>query len=78
MKQNPETGKYILENKLRTWSELKRQRLKDQEEAEKKESNTHDVEQGKTKSPVTSPKTRVWGGCPEGQGGISMRLSSQD
>lgn len=64
MKQNPETGKYVLENQLRTWSELKKQKAKEQESEKRQEAATHDVEQGKAKSPP--PKTRIWGGCPEG------------
>lgn len=69
MKQNHSTGKYILENQLRTWSELRKQKALEQEQEKKKESGTHDVEQGRTKSPAKSleaPKTRIWGGCPEG------------
>lgn len=65
MEQNPETGKYILENQLRTWSDLKRQKLKEREEEKKQESQTHDVEQGRTESPE-APKARIWGGCVEG------------
>lgn len=66
MRQNPDTGKYILENQLRTWSELKKQKAKEQAQEKKDESSTHDVEQGKIKTSPEAPKKRIWGGCPEG------------
>lgn len=67
-----ESGKYVLENKLRTWSELRRERaLKKDKEKEKgsvstptnKESNKLDKALA-AQSPVTAP--RRWGGCPNG------------
>ncbi|DAA78268.1 TPA_exp: Uncharacterized protein A8136_4244 [Trichophyton benhamiae CBS 112371] len=53
MQKNPDNGKYILRNKLRTWSELKKER-----EREREANNM----------PLTSPISprRVWGGCPDG------------
>lgn len=69
-----ESGKYVLENKLRTWSELRRERaLKKDKEKEKekgsagtptnKESNKLDKTLA-AQSPITAP--RRWGGCPNG------------
>lgn len=69
-----ESGKYVLENKLRTWSELRRERaLKKDKEKEKekgsaatptnKESNKLDKALA-VQSPITAP--RRWGGCPNG------------
>lgn len=75
MRKQEESGKYILENKLRTWSDLRKERaqLKDKEEKEKteaegnQEKSTKDV---KTSSLLERSKTfivtRRWGGCPNG------------
>ncbi|KAH7156990.1 histidine phosphatase superfamily [Dactylonectria macrodidyma] len=52
-----DNGKYILENKLRTWSELRRER-KDKEDREKTSAK-----HPRTKTFVV---TRRWGGCPNG------------
>ncbi|KAH7155058.1 histidine phosphatase superfamily [Dactylonectria estremocensis] len=52
-----DNGKYILENKLRTWSELRRER-KDKEDREKTSAKLP-----RTKTFVA---TRRWGGCPNG------------
>ncbi|KAI9815583.1 MAG: hypothetical protein M1832_005444 [Thelocarpon impressellum] len=53
MEKHAATGKYILENKLRTWSELKRQRaLLEPRSAEAKENHI--------------PSRKRWGGCPNG------------
>ncbi|KAK4190144.1 broad-range acid phosphatase DET1 [Podospora australis] len=65
MRQDTDTGKYILENKLRTWSDLKRESAL---EAAKKEA------EGNGKSKDASKLTRAgsvevrrrWGGCPNG------------
>lgn len=59
LKRNEEEdgGKFILQNKLRTWSELKRQRAIERGEDPDK------VEQV-TSPPIESRKR--WGGCPEG------------
>lgn len=67
-----ESGKYVLENKLRTWSELRKERaLKKEKEKEKgsaatptkKDSNKLDKALV-AQSPITAP--RRWGGCPNG------------
>ncbi|KAM4059103.1 histidine phosphatase superfamily (branch 1) domain-containing protein [Hirsutella rhossiliensis] len=53
MRKQPDGGKYLLENKLRTWSELRRERA---------------VVNGKddNASPRTVVVNRRWGGCPNG------------
>lgn len=60
MKLKRDSGKYILQNKLRTWSELRRERaaLKIKEEGENIAL--------KDESKLTPVVTRKWGGCPEG------------
>ncbi|KAI8624041.1 phosphoglycerate mutase [Xylariaceae sp. FL1651] len=65
MKKKQDSGKYILQNKLRTWSELRRERaaLKAKEEKEQGEDGKlKDVT--KVEAPPSAP--RQWGGCPEG------------
>jgi broad specificity phosphatase PhoE len=52
-----ENNKYLLENKLRTWSDLRRER-KDKEDKDKDSSKLP-----RTKTFVV---TRRWGGCPNG------------
>ncbi|KAF3766114.1 phosphoglycerate mutase-like protein [Cryphonectria parasitica EP155] len=66
-----ESGKYMLETKLRTWSELRRERaLKKEKEKEKngtptgKDTAKLDKALAATQSPVAAP--RRWGGCPNG------------
>ena len=54
MKLNPDNGKYVLQNQLRTWSELKRERAS---------SRTTD----EPASPV--PMRKRWGGCHDGVDG---------
>ncbi|KAK2867955.1 hypothetical protein FQN49_003307 [Arthroderma sp. PD_2] len=53
MQKNLDNGKYVLRNKLRTWSELKKEREREREA---------------TSMPLLSPVSpmRVWGGCPDG------------
>ncbi|KUI67204.1 Broad-range acid phosphatase DET1 [Cytospora mali] len=67
-----ESGKYVLDTKLRTWSELRRERALKQKEKDKEKSST-DVATMKDKSKLDravsaeSPsKPRRWGGCPDG------------
>jgi hypothetical protein len=55
---NPENGKYTLQNKLRTWSDLK----KDREREKKAEGQSH----MHTPLPDHIPIRRKWGGCPDG------------
>ncbi|KAH8677474.1 histidine phosphatase superfamily [Xylariales sp. PMI_506] len=73
MKKQQDSGKYILQNKLRTWSELRRERaaLKAKEEAERERdgvatpTNKDNAKLERQNSlPVHQP--RRWGGCPGG------------
>ena len=56
MKQNPENGKYILQNELRTWSDLKRRAAA----ANGSASST------KLSDKATPRPSRIWGGCANG------------
>lgn len=60
-----DNGKYILENKLRTWSELRRER-KDKEEKEKDKDKDKDKDKSNLQRTKTFVVTRRWGGCPNG------------
>ncbi|KAI1117396.1 histidine phosphatase superfamily [Nemania sp. NC0429] len=62
MKLKRDSGKYILQNKLRTWSELRRERaaIKIKEQAE------NPGLKDETKPSATPVVPRKWGGCPEG------------
>ncbi|CAG8960638.1 hypothetical protein HYFRA_00013516 [Hymenoscyphus fraxineus] len=78
MRKKEDSGKYILENNLRTWSELKKERLEAAAAKEKlsssstqlsekdkeKEKRLVDAAQGGLASPV--PIRKKWGGCPNG------------
>ena len=57
MKLNPDNGKYVLQNNLRTWSELKRERAN---------SKTTD-NNNEPASPI--PVRKRWGGCHDGVDG---------
>ncbi|ROV97710.1 hypothetical protein VMCG_07341 [Cytospora schulzeri] len=67
-----ESGKYVLDTKLRTWSELRRERALKQKEKEK-EKGSIDGASVKDKSKLekaistdSHSKPRRWGGCPNG------------
>ncbi|KAF7168084.1 hypothetical protein CNMCM5623_001226 [Aspergillus felis] len=64
MKLNPDNGKYVLQNKLRTWSELR----KEKENERQRERACKDLTSAASLSPVPSPVPiiRKWGGCPDG------------
>ncbi|CAP70764.1 uncharacterized protein PODANS_3_8270 [Podospora anserina S mat+] len=79
MRQDMNTGKYILENKLRTWSDLKKQNALEavarekEAEAKDKEKAETGKENGKSKDSSKLARTgsvveirRRWGGCPNG------------
>ncbi|KAJ5773540.1 Histidine phosphatase superfamily clade-1 [Penicillium paradoxum] len=58
---NPENGKYTLQNKLRTWSDLRKERERE------------NMAKGQVPAPITPasqaehiPIRRKWGGCPDG------------
>lgn len=67
-----ESGKYILDTKLRTWSELRRERALKQREKEKEKAPTEVAnlkDRSKLEKAISadSPsKPRRWGGCPNG------------
>lgn len=75
-----DSGKYKLENKLRTWSELRRQRELAYKEAAEKEAAEEGGEAGGSTAVAERPKDgyqlqrkmstsaapRRWGGCPNG------------
>lgn len=75
MRKNEDNGKYILQNKLRTWSELKREHAEHQAK-DKREDGKGGKENGKQNgtskdvSTLTRAGTvevrRRWGGCPNG------------
>lgn len=63
MMRKEDNGKYLLENKLRTWSDLRREKaIKDKE----KEEKNKDKDQFKLQRNKTFVVTRQWGGCPNG------------
>nr|POE99507.1 broad-range acid phosphatase det1 [Quercus suber] len=69
MQQNPESGKFLLQNQLRTWSELKRQKAQQNraEEARKDPQRRNTLSSFLAKqdeSPSIPPQQ--WGGCLEG------------
>lgn len=70
MKKNTDNGKYILQNHLRTWSELKMERdLDKQREKAAREAafGTDVVSAGSVVADTpTIPIRRQWGGCPDG------------
>ena len=61
MKLNPDNGKYALENRLRTWSELRNE--KEQERHRERVAKGHNPT---SPSDLTIPIRRRWGGCPDG------------
>jgi hypothetical protein len=62
MRKKEDSGKYVLENKLRTWSELKRERDAERKEKEK----PMPVEKTAEGMQSSIPKRKQWGGCPNG------------
>ena len=73
MKRSEHNGRYILQNELRTWSELKRRAAKDKEEQPKSATTTtpsrttplNGLSQSTATASPTIP-TRRWGGCVNG------------
>lgn len=69
MRKKEDSGKYILENNLRTWSELKRERaaaLKEKGEKEKETGKAVEKTEGRATPLSPIPKRKQWGGCPNG------------
>jgi hypothetical protein len=65
MEKNDENGKYILQNNLRTWSELRRERAAIRAKEEKEQGEYPGLKEG-TKTDASPVPQRKWGGCPEG------------
>ncbi|CAK3733903.1 Hypothetical predicted protein [Lecanosticta acicola] len=63
MTKNEETGKYRLENNLRTWSELKRQRQEKAKDLQRRNTLSSFLKKSDD-SPTLPP--RKWGGCTDG------------
>ncbi|KAJ5163774.1 Histidine phosphatase superfamily clade-1 [Penicillium coprophilum] len=61
---NPENGKYTLQNKLRTWSDLRKDR--DRENASKEQVPAPTPSAGHVGLTDHIPIRRKWGGCPDG------------
>lgn len=67
-----DNGKYLLENNLRTWSELRREREQQIKEKEKDEGDKADKADKTAKDDMKLAQsksfvvTRRWGGCPHG------------
>ncbi|KAJ5132706.1 hypothetical protein N7448_006864 [Penicillium atrosanguineum] len=62
MTLNQDNGKYTLQNKLRTWSDLKKERDAEKE----REHATKGLEPAPKPSTDHIPIRRKWGGCPDG------------
>ncbi|KAI9737523.1 MAG: hypothetical protein M1834_009678 [Cirrosporium novae-zelandiae] len=62
MTKQPESGKYLLENHLRTWSELRRER---QAQAALCNGPTQPLKSC-PENPASHPFRKRWGGCPDG------------
>ncbi|AEO61604.1 hypothetical protein MYCTH_56385 [Thermothelomyces thermophilus ATCC 42464] len=65
MRRNDENGKYILENKLRTWSELRRERARQLAEGKGDEDDKSNDLSTLARA-GTAEVRRRWGGCPNG------------
>ncbi|GAP91000.1 putative phosphoglycerate mutase [Rosellinia necatrix] len=65
MKKKQDSGKYILQNKLRTWSELRRERAAAKAKDDKGQGE-HPDSKDAAKLDATPVVARKWGGCPEG------------
>lgn len=78
MKLNPDNGKYTLENNLRTWSEMKKE--KEGKELERQPDRASKVLEPAPTTPSEGPVPirRRWGGCPDGcNHGIRRKTSSR-
>ncbi|KND94446.1 Broad-range acid phosphatase DET1 [Tolypocladium ophioglossoides CBS 100239] len=61
-----DNGKFLLENNLRTWSELRRERSTVAINASKDKDKEKDKDEVKVDRSKTAVVTRRWGGCPNG------------
>lgn len=85
MRKQEDSGKYKLDNKLRTWSELRREKKKEKEDGAKNKGRGGDgsgtsgsgagKDTTKLERQASIPITRRWGGCPDGcnHGSFSIR-----
>jgi broad specificity phosphatase PhoE len=73
MKRNLDNGKFILQNQLRTWSELKRERAA---RGSVSQANRSTTASGIGDSPI--PQRRRWGGCPDGCGHAQQNHGSRE
>ncbi|KAL2222760.1 phosphoglycerate mutase family domain protein [Thermoascus aurantiacus ATCC 26904] len=64
MEKNPDNGKYVLKTKLRTWSELRKE--KELEWARERAAKGLPPAPAGTSSDSPVPSKRKWGGCPNG------------
>ena len=61
-----DNGKFLLENNLRTWSELRRERSAVAVNVNAIKDKDRDRDEVKVDRSKTSVVTRLWGGCPNG------------
>ncbi|GKZ37960.1 hypothetical protein AbraIFM66950_009823 [Aspergillus brasiliensis] len=73
LKLNPDNGKYVLQNQLRTWSDLR----KEKEQERQRERAAKGLDPVQPAPPEMSvPIRRKWGGCPDGcNHGVRRRSS---
>ncbi|KAL2827002.1 histidine phosphatase superfamily [Aspergillus cavernicola] len=64
MKLNEDNGKYVLQNQLRTWSELKREKEHERQRERAVKGPGGALNANALETPV--PIRRKWGGCPDG------------
>ncbi|KAI9703115.1 MAG: hypothetical protein M1820_005987 [Bogoriella megaspora] len=66
MKQNEENAKYVLQNQLRTWSDLKKRAAVAENKEAKPSSSTTTTSKTPTSTAQSPVATRKWGGCAQG------------
>ncbi|KAL4979310.1 histidine phosphatase superfamily [Aspergillus desertorum] len=73
MKLNEDSGKYVLQNQLRTWSELRMEKERERQQ----ECAAKGLPANSTPSETPVPIRRKWGGCPDGCNHGVPRMSYQ-
>ncbi|KAL6236891.1 hypothetical protein BDW75DRAFT_98467 [Aspergillus navahoensis] len=73
MKLNEDSGKYVLQNQLRTWSELRMEKELERQQ----EHAAKGLPAKSTPSETHVPIRRKWGGCPDGCSHGVPRMSCQ-
>ncbi|KAL2367645.1 hypothetical protein RJZ57_007989, partial [Blastomyces gilchristii] len=66
MKKSDDDGKYVLQNNLRTWSELKRERERERERERALKGDSGALISPDLEMESHVPIRRKWGGCPNG------------